>query len=109
MRERLRLHLGRNAHSPAAGSNASDPLDIVNKGLREQPDKIRRDLQVNGLYGFTAMPCDSSKIFIFGVPLGHALKVRWPSCPKNGPRQAGMAPPPFPRCNGKEPSTTQSF
>ena len=55
-------------------SNASVPLDMVNRALREQPDKIRRDLQANGIYSFTAMPCDTSRLFIFGVPLGYVLK-----------------------------------
>lgn len=77
-------------------ANASVPLDIVNKGLREQPDKIRRDLQVNGLYGFTAMPCDSSKIFIFGVPLGYALKGALAKLPKEWAKASWYGPTAIP-------------
>jgi hypothetical protein len=54
--------------------NSAAPLDMVNKALREQPERIRKDLQINGIYGFTAIPCDASRLYIFGLPLGYPLK-----------------------------------
>ena len=80
-------------------SNTTVPLDIVNRALREQPDKIRRDLQVNGIYGFTAMPCDTSKLFIFGVPLGYVLKGALSKFPKEWAKVAWYGPTAIPMLN----------
>jgi hypothetical protein len=83
--------------------NASVPLDIVNRALREHPEKIRRDLQVNGIYGFTAMPCDSSKTFIFGVPLGYALKGALSKLPKEWAKTAWYGPTAIPTLQQQQP------
>ena len=80
-------------------SNTSVPLDIVNRALRDQPDKIRRDLQVNGIYGFTAMPCDTSTLFIFGVPLGYVLKGALSKFPKEWAKVAWYGPTAIPMLN----------
>jgi hypothetical protein len=56
-------------------------LDAVNRALRAQPQTVRRDLQANGLYGYTAMACDTSKIFIFGLPVGFAVRERLAQLP----------------------------
>jgi hypothetical protein len=80
-------------------SNASVPLDMVNRALREQPDKIRRDLQANGIYSFTAMPCDTSRLFIFGVPLGYVLKGALSKFPKEWAKVAWYGPTAIPMLN----------
>ena len=77
-------------------SNASVPLDMVNRALREQPDKIRRDLQANGIYSFTAMPCDTSRLFIFGVPLGYVLKGALSNFPEEWAKVAWYGPTAIP-------------
>ena len=72
--------------------NTAVSLDVINNGLRTQPESIRKDLQSNGIYGFTALECDSSKLFIFGIPLGYTLKeqlsklpAQWAKAVWNGP------------------------
>ena len=73
-------------------NSSTVPLDTLNRALREQPDKIRKDLQVNGVYGFTAMPCDASKLFIFGIPLGYAIKGALARFPKDWIKVAWFGP-----------------
>lgn len=57
-------------------SNPAVALGALNRALRDQPQSVRRDLQSNGPYGYTAMACGASKIFIFGLPVGCALRER---------------------------------
>jgi hypothetical protein len=62
-------------------TNPAMALDVVNRALRAQPQTVRRDLQANGLYGYTAMARDTSKIFIFGLPVGYAVRERLAKLP----------------------------
>ncbi len=62
-------------------SNPTVALGVVNRALRAQPQTVRRDLQANGLYGYTAMACDTSKTFIFGLPVGHVVRERLAKLP----------------------------
>lgn len=63
--------------------NAAVSLDVINSGLRTQPETIRRDLQSNGIYGFTALECDTTKLFIFGIPLGYTIKEQLSKFPES--------------------------
>jgi hypothetical protein len=67
-------------------------LDAVNRALRAQPQTVRRDLQANGLYAYTAMACDTSKIFIFGLPVGYAVRERLAQLPMSWACAAWFGP-----------------
>ncbi|MCX6916107.1 MAG: hypothetical protein NT167_24200, partial [Verrucomicrobia bacterium] len=73
-------------------SNPAGGLDAVNRALRAQPQTVRRDLQANSLHGYTAMACDASKIFIFGLPVGCAVRERLAQLPMNWACAAWFGP-----------------
>jgi len=72
--------------------NLAAGLDAVNRALRAQPQTVRRDLQANGLYGYTAMASDASKIFIFGLPVGYAVRERLAQLPMSWACAAWFGP-----------------
>ena len=90
-------------------ANTDAPLDIINKALRDQPDKVRKDLQVNGLYAFTALACDTSKMFIFGLPIGYVTKGAIAKFPKDWAKVVWYGPTAIPTQQLKNLESEASF
>ena len=72
--------------------NPALTLDAINRALRAQPQTVRRDLQASGRYSYTAMACDPSKLFIFGLPISHTIRERLARLPLNWACAAWFGP-----------------